>query len=348
MGGASAKPIVRIIAICALLILCTQIIQAKTPPEDRYYDRAFSEIAAMLDGDSEVSVKRASFLLEWAYLQGEPDYKAYCDSIASIARALEGFIILNGLYKNPIGRNMALFEFFSDPNPLNSYRPYTYDFDDFMGERDYSNFFATKLMRTHTGQCRSFPLFYKILADEIGADVCIAYAPNHSYIKHPNGKGGWINVELTNHSLPRDVFIIETNGITQRAIETGIYTKPCGDREIVISLLADLADGYMRLYGYWPFVVECTEKVLEYDPDNLQGLMQKNNYLYLKAASYARHLASLNSPPDTRMNRLDAELKAVTDKITSLGYIDMPENLYNDWIESLREETERQQNTQNN
>lgn len=44
----------------------------------RPYQQAYLEMAAMLDGRSPLSIKRAVFLAEWAYLDGALDYDEYC------------------------------------------------------------------------------------------------------------------------------------------------------------------------------------------------------------------------------------------------------------------------------
>ena len=44
----------------------------------RHYRQAYLEMADMLDGKIPLSIKRAVFLAEWAYLDGDLDYDAYC------------------------------------------------------------------------------------------------------------------------------------------------------------------------------------------------------------------------------------------------------------------------------
>ena len=201
------------------------------------YERAYDEMAAMLDSSDSVCLKRAVFLPEWAYVGDELNYNIYCARLDTMAAALRAFIAANRLDDAPIGAHIALFEFFVRPYAMNGYKPFDYEFEDCDGEVDFTNTFVTKLMRTHSGQCRSLPLLYKLLANEIGAEAYIAYAPCHTFVRHRDETGeGWINVELTSRNLPRDEFIIETMGITQEAIDKGTYMKPCGDREILLSL----------------------------------------------------------------------------------------------------------------
>ncbi len=308
------------------------------------YSQAYLEIVDMLDGKTPLSLKRAVFLPEWAYMNGNLDYDKYCSEISYISQTLKQFMKLNGLDKNPIGGNIALFEFFTNPNPLNGYKTYVYDFDDFSGKKDYSKLFVTKLMATHSGQCRSLPLFYKILSNEIGAESYIAYAPNHSFIRHKSEDGSrYMCVELTNYSMPREIFIIEKMGITPAAIQKGTYMKPCGDREIIINLLTDLASGYIRLYGWDKFAKRCYETALIHSPGNLHALMGKNNYLLVTGTLYLEQLKK-NGLPRNMVEEIELEYFANLEAIDATGHMDMPPELYEDWVMSVREEIKNRNN----
>lgn len=318
-------------------------------PKDKYYKTAFAEITDLLNGTVELDLRRATFLPEWAYQQGRVDYETYCNIISYLAENLTDFMKLNGLDKHPIGGNIALFEFFTSPNPLNGHKEYIYDFEDCTGEEDWTNTFVTKLIRTHSGQCRSLPLLYKILANEIGAKAWIAYAPNHTFIRHRDEKDSrWVNVELTNHSMPREVFIVETMGVTKRAIETGIYMKPCADREIVINLLAELALGYQHLYEVDGFAWSCVNTVLQYEPNNLLALLIKADWLYTQGVAYQNELKRRGLPEDKWSLDNYAKYKATQQQLTDLGYTEMPKHLYEAWLKSVKEEIARRKQIANN
>ena len=84
----------------------------------------------MLDGKIPLSIKRAVFLAEWAYLDGELDYDAYCLGIDTAVAFLQRFIASNGLEQYKTRKNMALTEYFFRPYSGNRHKPFTYDFDD--------------------------------------------------------------------------------------------------------------------------------------------------------------------------------------------------------------------------
>jgi hypothetical protein len=76
--------------------------QNRVDSTQKYYDIALDEIAAMLDGKQPLSIARAVFLAEWAYLDGKLNYQAYCDTLNSATTFIQKFIQTNQLekYKN--------------------------------------------------------------------------------------------------------------------------------------------------------------------------------------------------------------------------------------------------------
>lgn len=291
----------------------------------------------MLENRTPLSMKRAVFLIEWAYLDGEIDYQAYCSQIEKMSDGIRRFMGANRLNADPIGGNIALFEFFTKPFSMNGFTPLEYDFEDCEGKKDYTKLFVTKLLRTHSGQCRSLPLLYKILSDEIGAKSHLAYAPNHMFIRHRDQTGEkWLNVELTNGSLARDAYIMESNGISETAIRQGTYLRACEDPEVLVNLLSELADGYIRKFGeVHGFVQQCLGQIFKYDPGNLAGLMLANNCLSGILAQTDR-----TAEPDYALSLIH-QIRDVEAKIKATGYVDMPPELYEAWMKSVEQEKQR-------
>ena len=117
----------------------------------------------MLDGQRAYDFKRTVFLLEWAFLKGTLDYDVFCNEIKATGDKLHKFISDNGLGQYKTAGSFALFEYFTKPIRMNDKKQFTYDFEDFLGDEDYTKLVVTKLMRTHLGQCRSMPIYYKVL-----------------------------------------------------------------------------------------------------------------------------------------------------------------------------------------
>jgi len=307
-----------------------------------FYNSAYFEISDMLDGTIPLSIKRAVFLQEWAYLDGNLDYKDYCRGIDSTVYSIRRFILANNLQKYKTGSNLALFEYFVRPYGMNGYKPITYDLEDFSDENDFTKLFVTKVMRTHSGQCRSLPMYYKVLAEALGAEAHITLAPEHYFIRHRDEQDSskFVNVELTTQGFSRDAFYIETFGITEEAIRNKVYMHPLSDRETVALLLSELAGAYYLKYrtnDY--FVWFCLNKSLEYYPTNIMALIQKANVIDNFLGEY---VARNGGQVDSYALSLDEQWHGTWDKIRSLGWTEISNENYDRLLKgvekSMREE----------
>jgi len=136
----------------------------RTIIDDHYYALAFEELSQMLDGKQPYSMKRAAFLLEWAYYEGKPDYRQFSHDIDSIVNVLRMFIKVNGLQKYKTAPNFAIFQYYTVPSIMNGNKAFSYDFEDCTAEKDYSKACISKLVKTHTGQCTSLHVLHKSCA----------------------------------------------------------------------------------------------------------------------------------------------------------------------------------------
>ncbi|MCM1519830.1 MAG: hypothetical protein NC098_03515 [Lachnoclostridium sp.] len=240
----------------------------------------------MLTGRDSLSIKRAVFLAEWAYSEGNLDYKTdFCDEIERITVFLNKLYHVNGLNKYKTGKQMALNEYFFRPYSGNQYRPYTYDFESMsLYENQWEHQFVTKVLKSHKGQCRSLPWLYKILAKETDTDVYITYGPSHCYIMYKDEDNltpeDWINLELTAHQMQPSWWIKEDLEISDSAIHAGTYMKPLTDIETVASQMSDLASGYKEKFNrYDEFTLYCAIRSLEFYPMNPNAWIIKGKSL---------------------------------------------------------------------
>lgn len=317
---------------------------APDEPRSRHYRQAYLEMADMLDGIIPLSIKRAVFLAEWAYLDGDLDYDAYCLGIDTAVAFLQRFIASNGLELYKTGKNLALTEYFFRPYSGNGHKPFTYDFDDTGGQADFTKQFVTKVMRTHNGQCRSLPMYYKVLAETLGAEAYIAYAPAHVFIRYRNEDKmypeEWVNVELTTHQITPEFFYKERFEISDKAIENKVYLAPLTDLETVASQLADLAFGYWNKFKcYDEFTRCCTEKSLEYYPQHPKACIILGKSL---DAALVKHLKGNGYKEDDYSRQIIAQSDALHEKLKALGWEDMSEELY-DKLEKGNQEGKKMQ-----
>lgn len=274
------------IKIWILAVISPFLISAQHLSPVDYYISAYNEIAPMLSGKKTVSIKRAVYLSEWAYYEGDLDYKLeFCDEIDRIVKFIERFYDANELHNYRTGKQMALNEYFFRPYSGNGYKPYLYDYENFFKENEnWENQFVSKVLNTHKGQCHSLPMLYKILANEIGANVAISKAPGHSYIMYKDldkqTPEEWINLELTSHQMIPSFWIKENSEINDSAVIVGTYMTPLTDKQTVACQLSDLAFGYYKKFGiYDEFTLLCTTKSLEYYPQNPNAIIIRGKSL---------------------------------------------------------------------
>lgn len=323
-----------------LLIIFPLYIQASSNSNNQeLYNQAYAEIASMLETKDTLNFKRATFLIEWAYTKGELNYNQFCSEIDAITANLRLFIKQKGVQQFRTAGNFALFEYFTKPNWMNNNQPFTYDFEDFTGSSDFRQIFVTKLMATHKGQCRSLPMMYKILAEELNTEAFLALAPNHMYVKHLDENNRWVNIELTNGHFSTDAWMISTMDISAEAIRNRIYLDPITLKESIALCLTDLSMAYQKQYGYDDFVLKCCNKSLEYFPHCMPTLFHKFNTLQDLGKNYIAKNGQIQS---TYIEEVYAEYKKTQKIIESLGYQELSKKNYEDWLKAVENEKEKE------
>lgn len=343
------------IAIIALVLIST-----KTHAQDFLYDEAYKSINAMLSDEKPYSFKKAVFEVENAYKEGLLDTAYYSLRIKSLAQLTKSVIQSRNLKDynysdyNEVEKYAALYTVMKDSITVNigdsqkQWIPFTYDFQDVWGDKDWSNMFVSKLLDTHKGNCHSLPYLYKILAEEIGAEAHLALAPNHIYIKHRNQKDGWYNTELTSGYFPIDAWIMASGYVHLDGIRNGLYMKALNDKESLALLLVDLAQGFDKRFpdNDGSFILKCVDKALEYYPTLINALLLKldttKKGLERFTAEKNKSFEEIFDYPEARKTWADLTLEV--QKIHSLGYRQMPKEMYLDWLVTLKEEQEKYTN----
>lgn len=250
-------------------------VQAQSMIAEDYYVSAFNEMSDMLAGRDTLSIKRAVYLAEWAFYEGKLDYKTdFCDEIDRIKSFIRSLYEVNKLQTYKTGMQMAISSYMVSPFSGNGYTPYTYDFKTFsMDEEPWERQFVSKTLKTHTGQCRSLPWMYKILASELNAEASLAHAPRHCYIMYKDEDNitpeEWINLELTTNQMNPSWWIKQDFEICDSAVQVGTYMTPLTDTETVACQMAELAFGYCEKFNrYDEFTYYCASRSLEFYPMN--------------------------------------------------------------------------------
>lgn len=315
-----------------------------------YYD-AFDKLSS-LDTDN-YSVGEANFIVENAYFNNKKSFMKFRSQIKETVKLLkrkmkeQKFDTLSNSSKN-----LMLFKFLSEDMSIKgkNHKALKYDFEDYMGKKDWTKMFVDKLMEKGSGQCHSMPLYYLILAEELGAEAYLSYAPNHSYIRFMNEEEQWIDVELTNGMFTGNSLILESGYIKSEALQNKIYMNNLNKKELLSQFYTDLANGYIHKYGYDNFVFKTINKALELSPNNIFANMIRANYDISRFELAMKNLG-INPRNKEELQNIRNYPKAVfllnnanerQDKIENLGYEFMPEEAYESWLSSMKKEDNKQ------
>ncbi len=325
------------------------------------YENAYNDITCMLEGNCKTSFKKAVYLVENAYLQNTLDSTVFNGQINSLVLLADNLVksrklLYSGRDKQKVEKYAAIFSVIKDTIPIQTangdiydYIPFSYDFNDVWGHGDWSKMFVSKLLLDRKGNCHSLPYLYKIVAEEIGVDAHLALAPNHIYIKHYIDQGGWYNTELTSGIFPIDAWLKASGYISLEAIQNSAYMEALDNKQSLALCLIDLAQGYNRLneVNDGTFILKCVETALEYYPHYINGLILRaettKKILELRANEKFTDLMDAVKKDETIRNEF---LKLQNDYVAiyDLGYREMPEKMYLDWLTSLQREREKYEN----
>jgi len=341
--------------ILLLALMLTAAILCKGRQQDslkRNYELCLDSLEILLQRNG--SFKKAVFLSENCFLENQMQYEHFDNHISQLVGIIELLQQANPLrgyhFNDSINfeKNLSVFKFLKDTVRIsdqlqNTYKllPYGYSFNDFFGRENWSNMFVTKLLSTHEGNCHSLPYLYKILVDELGATCWISLAPNHIYVKNRCKKIGWYNTELTSGTFPIDAWIATSGYVPLQAIQNGIYMDTLSNRQAIALCVLDLAKGYefqARNYDDG-FILQCCDLVLQYHAVNVQAML-------LKAETLKRIYEKQAKEKDVVAGDTYQQMEQLYVGLFDLGYREMPEQMYQQWLQSVIKQQEKYSNQQ--
>ncbi|MCW3464810.1 hypothetical protein [Chitinophaga nivalis] len=314
------------------------------------YDSAFIELNYSVKNDG--LFKEAVYIVENTFFNNKLDREKFYRPIDDLRTLCLLWTNSNRITEYRFSDSLNLQKNFSiysilkdtvklidEDSSVYSFVPFIYDFSDFNGSHNWSNMFVSKLLITRSGNCHSFPYLYKILADELKASCWLSLAPNHIYIKNRCKETGWYNTELTSGQFPIDAWITASGYIPLKAIQNGIYMDTLSNRQAIALCILDLAKGYeFQTRDYYDgFILKCCEVVLAYHPVNVQALL-------LKAETLKRLYEKQEKAKDYAAKNTYHEMEQVYIKLFELGYREMPEKMYLQWLAGLVTEKEKYSN----
>ncbi|OAE90379.1 hypothetical protein [Flavobacterium psychrophilum] len=325
-----------------LLILLFSKFCAIAQNQEKLFEQSYALLNSMLVDENNYSFKKAVFSVENAYLDDKLDtifINQQLKFFKNLSNTLikERFLAYVERDKEKVNKWASIFQIMCDTIPINyndkiyKYQPFGYDFKDVFGHSTQENLFVSKLLKTRKGNCHSLPYLYKILCEEVGVDANLALAPNHVYIKHRNIKEGWYNTELTSGIFPIDAWIMASGYVHIDAITNGVYMKALNNKESIALVLIDLAQSYQEKFpnNDGTFILNCCETAIQNYPNFATALIMKAETRYKQ----------IQKIQDKETHDLQfKELEKQYAHIHKLGYRNMPESMYLDWLVTLKTE----------
>ncbi len=323
---------------------------------DRFV-KAYDELESMLSGKQKIDFLKAVWLVESAHDESLT-WKEFNGMFQDGVDAISALMVQDKVNPNDnLSKIMAIFKYMADTTKVFNKakektvisKPMLYDFDDYAGKKDITKVFVSKLLRTGTGQCMSLPMLYYLYAKTFGADVSIAFAPQHTYITFKDDLGDWQNIELTGRMFIATDFHWQSGFINAQQVQSGIYLRPSTEKETIAELLTTLALTYVKTIGSDDRLLQMATTAKEYFPKNLTANMIYSGYYKDLYLNIIRQYNVYQLPEDKFNN--DEQLKSIEQKALSavqyvkkdLGWTEIPDFAYKKWLDGVNESARRQQ-----
>ena len=316
---------------------------------------AFDELCGMLHDSLPMNLGRAIFITENAFLENTMNYNAFEASLQKRIDLCNWK--LNELKKktsDDFTKNAVLYSLMTDtftvclPGTEKQiiHYPVQYNLDDYRSEKNFTSHFITTLLATNRGQCHSMPLLYMILAERLGTEAYLSFAPHHSLVKIRGNNGEWYNLEITCRYILSDYHYMNHSFIKTEAIRSGLYLSALDKKETLASIVALLGRYYLLKYGYDPFILKCAEEAKKYMKVPLDALILEANYETRLTMEVAR---LLNIPTPQAMREMCPEaykhyehMQEIYRKIDDTGYENIPPEVYDRWLKHIEQEKEKE------
>lgn len=244
---------------------------------------------------------------------------------------------------NPTARQVldALLKTLYQPGHWNQGKPFSYDLSDPLGKNPKNKQLATYLA-TRKGNCVSMPILLVILGQRLGLPVALATAPNHVLVKFADDtQQMWLNVEATAGGFKYDVSYQLETGISEAALDNGLYLRPLLPREGV----AVIASTLMEHYGAKKdaaALMAVADLALVANPKDPVAMIWKANAYYLDTQQRitSRYPNAADVPPELHdeYRRLTRENMAWFAKAEQLGWTQKTPEQEANYLQSIQRE----------
>ncbi|RTQ83421.1 MULTISPECIES: transglutaminase family protein [Stenotrophomonas] len=227
---------------------------------------------------------------------------------------------------NPSARQVldALLKTLYEPGPWNQGQPFSYDLTDPLGKNPTNKQLATYLA-TREGNCVSMPILFVILGQRLGLPIALATAPNHVMVKFADDtQQAWLNVEATAGGFKYDSSYQRETGISEAALDNGLYLRPLLPHEGVGVIASSLMEHYGARKDASALMAVADLALAANSKDSVAMIWKANAYyLDTQQRITSRYPNAADVPPELHdeYRRLTRENMAWFAKAEQLGWI---------------------------
>ncbi|MBK7882545.1 MAG: hypothetical protein IPJ81_00905 [Chitinophagaceae bacterium] len=316
------------------------------------YRNSFTQLNA-LNPDS-FSIAKAIYLVENAFYKNQFSYEQFENAIQNRAELVKQILKREHIDpNNNLALNYGIQKLFSQANRYFNPKtkqtidipPLQYDFDDYMGEKDYRQLLVTKVIQTGKGQCHSMPLIYLAVAEQLGAKAYLSLAPQHSFIQFFDEQNNRLCFETTNGSLVSQNWLLQSGFINAAALKNKTYLDTLSQKKLFAQCLSDLLLSYLNNFGYDDFAEQVQQKIEQLDANNLTVKLITSN---LKTHEAMNKIKAVGSPPVQQLPDHPEAYQAYLQmhesykQVDDLGYQEMPKEAYQAWRKTIEKEKKQQ------
>lgn len=238
----------------------------------------------------------------------------------------------------------ALLKTLYEPGQWNQNRPFTYDLDDQLG-RNARNRQLAIYLATRKGNCVSMPILFLILGQRLGLTVALATAPNHLLVKFADDEQQmWLNVEATAGGFKYDSSYQRETGITEAALDNGLYLRPLPPHEGVGAIAGTLMEHY-GVKKDADALMAVADLALAANPKDPVAMIWKANAYYIQTDQRIRskYPNAADVPPELHdeYRRLSRENLAWFTKAESLGWTQKTPEQEANYLQHIQRERAR-------
>jgi regulator of sirC expression with transglutaminase-like and TPR domain len=225
------------------------------------------------------------------------------------------------------------------PGPWNDNQPFHYDLDDPMGSNPNHKLLSYYLA-TRKGNCVSMPVLFVVLSQKLGLEATLSNAPTHEFARLRKDDGTWLNVEATSFGTKSDLHYQQELGITDRAIQTGIYLHTLSKKQDILVMVGTL-EQYYRHNRSPDEQLGLTTLVLMTDPKDVDGWLWRGDaYARLIEDKFIKKYGSVeNIPPSEQENYviLHTNNLRMFERAEALGWVEETEQHKDDYLKMIQQ-----------